>query len=167
MDRSMLKNLDDTLKSLAAEGLYKNERIISSPQSAKIRVDGTAGGEVLNFCSNNYLGLANHPEVVAAAKNALDRWGFGLSSVRFICGTQVIHKQLEAAISDFLGTNSWKPNNVFIQVRARGRCFNWIDRNLHLIVRQSKSEQMERTCAHDCAIKEAEMTYHDGALRGA
>ena len=104
MDRSMLKNLDDTLKSLAAEGLYKNERIISSPQSAKIRVDGTAGGEVLNFCSNNYLGLANHPEVVAAAKNAIDRWGFGLSSVRFICGTQVIHKQLEAAISDFLGT---------------------------------------------------------------
>ena len=104
MDRNMLRDLDDTLKSLAADGLFKSERIISTPQSGNIRVEGAVSGELLNFCSNNYLGLANHPAVVAAAKSAMDRWGFGLSSVRFICGTQAIHKQLEAAVSDFLGT---------------------------------------------------------------
>jgi glycine C-acetyltransferase len=82
-------------------GLCKRERVIESPQTAHIRV---AGGEVLNLCANNYLGLANHPAVVEAARRALDEWGYGLASVRFICGTQAIHKQLEAAISRFLGT---------------------------------------------------------------
>ncbi len=98
-----LKNqLVNSLNSLRENGLYKEERIISSEQGAVINVDGV--GEVLNFCSNNYLGLASNREVVEAAKMAIDRWGFGLSSVRFICGTQQIHKELERAVSDFLGT---------------------------------------------------------------
>ena len=104
MDRNMLRELNDTLRSLEADGLYKKERVISTPQSGSIGVEGESGGGVLNFCSNNYLGLANHPDVAAAAKKAIDRWGYGLSSVRFICGTQAIHKRLEAAMSDFLGT---------------------------------------------------------------
>ena len=82
-------------------GLYKNERVIETPQEARIEVGGR---EVLNMCANNYLGLSDHPEIVAAAHKGLDEWGFGLSSVRFICGTQTIHKQLEQKISDFLGT---------------------------------------------------------------
>src|SRR6185437_7796296 len=82
-------------------GLYKRERVIESPQAGEIRV---SRGEVLNLCANNYLGLANHPAVVKAAQSALDEWGYGLASVRFICGTQAIHKQLEAAISRFLRT---------------------------------------------------------------
>src|SRR5690348_243444 len=82
-------------------GLYKRERVIESPQAARIQVNR---GPVLNLCANNYLGLADHPEVVEAAKQALDQWGYGLASVRFICGTQAVHKQLEAAISRFLGT---------------------------------------------------------------
>jgi glycine C-acetyltransferase len=94
--RELLKEIDDA-------GLTKRERRITSPQGAKITAE--PGGEVLNFCANNYLGLANHPEVIAAAKKALDEYGFGLSSVRFICGTQTIHKQLEAAISRFLSTD--------------------------------------------------------------
>ena len=85
-----------------AAGLDKAERIITTPQGAHIRVAG--GQEVLNLCANNYLGLADHPAVIAAAKAALDRWGFGLASVRFICGTQSIHKELEARLSAFLGT---------------------------------------------------------------
>lgn len=100
---SEFKNqLINSLNSLRENGLYKEERIISSAQGAVINVDGV--GEVLNFCSNNYLGLASNWEVVEAAKMAIDRWGFGLSSVRFICGTQQIHKELELAVSDFLGT---------------------------------------------------------------
>ncbi|MFI6795981.1 glycine C-acetyltransferase [Streptosporangium canum] len=90
-----------TLDEIAAAGLLKPERVITTPQRAGIAVAG--GGEVLNFCANNYLGLADHPEVVAAAKDALDRWGFGMASVRFICGTQEVHKELEARLSDFLG----------------------------------------------------------------
>ncbi len=82
-------------------GLYKSERILASPQRAHI---GVGGRDVLNLCANNYLGLANHPEVVAAARQALDHWGYGMASVRFICGTQQLHKQLEQAISNFLGT---------------------------------------------------------------
>jgi glycine C-acetyltransferase len=81
--------------------LYKSERILASPQRAHI---GVGGRDVLNLCANNYLGLANHPEVVAAARQALDHWGYGMASVRFICGTQTLHKQLEQAISNFLGT---------------------------------------------------------------
>ena len=92
-----------TLDEIRQSGLHKEERIISSPQNAAIAVQGT--GEVLNFCANNYLGLANHPEVIAAAQEGLSKYGFGLSSVRFICGTQTIHKQLEAKLSQFLGTD--------------------------------------------------------------
>ena len=88
------------LDEIKQSGLYKDERIILSPQGARIRV---GSGEVLNFCANNYLGLANHPELITAAKKSLDLWGYGLSSVRFICGTQDIHKQLETRIADFLG----------------------------------------------------------------
>ncbi|MEU6724612.1 glycine C-acetyltransferase [Nonomuraea wenchangensis] len=89
-----------TLDEIAEAGLLKPERVITTPQSAEV---GVAGREVLNFCANNYLGLADHPEVVAAAKEALDRWGFGMASVRFICGTQEVHKELESRLSDFLG----------------------------------------------------------------
>lgn len=91
------------LESIREQGLYKTERIIATPQSAAIRT--TDGREVLNFCANNYLGLADHPDIIAAAKDALDTHGFGLASVRFICGTQDLHKQLEAAISRYFGTD--------------------------------------------------------------
>ncbi len=96
------EDLQQTLEELKAQGLYKTERIITSSQSSGIRV-GT-DRQVLNFCANNYLGLANHPEVVTAAQNIMTDWGFGLSSVRFICGTQSIHKELEQKTSEFLGT---------------------------------------------------------------
>jgi len=98
----MKAELQDTLENLKQQGLYKTERIITSSQSSKIKVGDDK--EVLNFCANNYLGLANHPEVVRAAQNIMNDWGFGLSSVRFICGTQQIHKTLEQSVSDFLGT---------------------------------------------------------------
>ena len=91
-----------TLDEIRQSGLYKEERIIISPQNAAIAVQDNV--KVLNFCANNYLGLANHPEVIAAAQEGLSKYGFGLSSVRFICGTQSIHKELEAKISAFLGT---------------------------------------------------------------
>jgi glycine C-acetyltransferase len=94
--------LKGELDAIRAASLYKNERILSSPQGAHVQV--ADGNEVLNLCANNYLGLADHPALVAAAKDALDRWGFGLASVRFICGTQEIHKDLEKGISAFLGT---------------------------------------------------------------
>mgnify|MGYP001817765900 CR=1 FL=1 len=92
-----------TLEEIRAAGLYKSERVITTPQGVAIRVQD--GREVLNFCANNYLGLADHPEVIAAAHRALDDHGFGLASVRFICGTQDLHKALEAAISRFFGTD--------------------------------------------------------------
>ncbi|MDO5629490.1 MAG: glycine C-acetyltransferase [Mobilicoccus sp.] len=91
----------ETLHEIRDAGLYKHERELLSPQSAHVR---TAGGEALNFCANNYLGLADHPDVVAAARDALDTWGFGMASVRFICGTQELHKQLEARIAELVGT---------------------------------------------------------------
>jgi glycine C-acetyltransferase len=91
------------LAEIKSAGLYKSERIIDTPQSARVTVKN--GAPVLNFCANNYLGLADHPALVEAAKDALDRWGYGLASVRFICGTQSIHKELEAKISEFLGTD--------------------------------------------------------------
>lgn len=93
--------LEQELKSIEEAGLFKKERIITSPQSAEITIAG--GQKVLNFCANNYLGLSSHPKVVEAAKAAIDTHGFGLSSVRFICGTQDIHKELERKISEFLG----------------------------------------------------------------
>ncbi len=98
----MRQDLLKTLEELKEQGLYKSERIITSAQDTEIRV--SSGETVLNFCANNYLGLANHPEVVKAAQEAMNYWGFGLSSVRFICGTQAIHKELEQKVSEFLGT---------------------------------------------------------------
>ena len=103
MYQEFKSHLQTELSNIELAGLYKNERIIISPQGAKIRV--ADGKEVLNFCANNYLGLSNNPSLIAAAKNGLDTHGYGVSSVRFICGTQDIHKQLEASISRFFGTN--------------------------------------------------------------
>ena len=97
----MKEDLQQELQSIEEGGLYKRERIIMGPQGAEIRV--STGQEVLNFCANNYLGLSSHPAVLEAARVALDEWGYGLSSVRFICGTQDIHKQLEDKVSEFLG----------------------------------------------------------------
>ncbi len=97
-----LQHLKTTLAEIRAAGLYKTERVITTPQSVEIKVQG--GQEVLNFCANNYLGLADNPEVIAAAGKALHDHGFGLASVRFICGTQDLHKQLEKTISEFFGT---------------------------------------------------------------
>lgn len=96
------QHLQNELATIQQNGLFKKERIITSPQGAEITI--STGENVLNFCANNYLGLSSHPEVVQAAKDALDSHGFGMSSVRFICGTQDIHKQLEQKIADFYGT---------------------------------------------------------------
>jgi glycine C-acetyltransferase len=100
MTETTKKYYDDILTGIEREGLYKKERIIISPQNANIEVMG--GQKVLNMCANNYLGLGNHPEIIKAAKESYDKWGYGLSSVRFICGTQQIHKELENKISKFL-----------------------------------------------------------------
>jgi glycine C-acetyltransferase len=94
--------LTERIQEIEKAGLFKRERLIESPQQAEVRVG--SGAPVLNLCANNYLGLANHPAVVDAARKALDEWGYGLASVRFICGTQSIHKELESQISEFLGT---------------------------------------------------------------
>lgn len=96
------QQLANTLAEIRSQGLYKTERIITSPQDAKIEITG--GRRVLNMCANNYLGLADHPALIAAAKEALDTHGFGMASVRFICGTQDIHKDLEGSLTKFLGT---------------------------------------------------------------
>ncbi len=99
--------LQTELTTVRAQGLYKEERYIFGPQGAEIKVEYPAGApqkEVLNFCANNYLGLSSHPETLKAAKEALERWGYGMSSVRFICGTQDLHRQLEKKIAEFLGT---------------------------------------------------------------
>lgn len=95
-------HLKKILGEIEAAGLYKRERVLTSPQAPRIAV--AAGRKVLNLCANNYLGLADHPELIAAAREALDRWGFGVASVRFICGTQQIHRDLEASLSRFFGT---------------------------------------------------------------
>jgi glycine C-acetyltransferase len=98
-----IKNfLSDQLQQIRDAGLFKGERVITTPQQARVGVQNQQ--PVLNLCANNYLGLADHPEVVAAAREALDKWGYGMASVRFICGTQQVHKELEASISKFLGT---------------------------------------------------------------
>jgi len=99
---SIQEHLQGQLDGIRASGLYKGERVISSPQSNQVQL--ADGRRVLNMCANNYLGLANHPAIVAAAHEALNEWGYGLASVRFICGTQALHKQLEKRISEFLGT---------------------------------------------------------------
>ncbi|AWZ04955.1 MULTISPECIES: glycine C-acetyltransferase [unclassified Streptomyces] len=104
MFETVRADIRTTLDEIRAAGLHKSERVIGTPQNAAVAVtSGCAAGEVLNFCANNYLGLADHPEVVTAAKEALDRWGYGMASVRFICGTQEVHKELEARLSAFLG----------------------------------------------------------------
>src|SRR5207248_1308449 len=95
--------LEQTLSSIRQEGLFKKEHIITSPQQAAITL--LDGRQVLNFCANNYLGLSDHPAICAAAREALNQYGYGMSSVRFICGTQTPHIQLEQAISDFMGTD--------------------------------------------------------------
>src|SRR6185503_20020380 len=102
MSTAFLADLDSKLADLESAGLYKHERVIDSQQSAKIHVE--RGGDVLNFCANNYLGLANHPEIAAAAKEGITQHGYGMASVRFICGTQDVHRELEARIARFLGT---------------------------------------------------------------
>lgn len=94
--------IEATLAEIREQGLFKTERLVDSPQSARVALGD--GNEVLNLCANNYLGLANHPDVVAAGREALERWGYGMASVRFICGTQTLHKNLERKISSFLGT---------------------------------------------------------------
>ena len=105
MSESFFSSLASETESLKSEGLFKSERLIAGPQQAAIKVSSNGDtSEVLNLCANNYLGLANHPEVIAAAHKALDDFGYGMASVRFICGTQTIHKKLEARISEFLGT---------------------------------------------------------------
>ena len=102
MYNSIKQHLEQELDTIKAQGLYKEERIIVSAQGAEITLD--TGQTVLNFCSNNYLGLANHPEIIQAAKDTMDTYGFGMASVRFICGTQDIHKKLEQKIADFYQT---------------------------------------------------------------
>ena len=101
MFNNVKSDLHNELEEIKNAGLYKEERIITTPQSAAISTE--QGGEVLNFCANNYLGLSSHPDVIEAAKATIDTHGFGMSSVRFICGTQNIHKELERKIADFLG----------------------------------------------------------------
>ena len=102
LTREFQDSLAAQIDRIRQENLFKDERVITTPQQTSIGIEG--GGEVINMCANNYLGLANHPEVIAAAQQSYDRWGYGLSSVRFICGTQTIHRQLEERISGFLGT---------------------------------------------------------------
>lgn len=102
MNTAFKEHLQQQLDEVRREGLEKNERLIQSPQDARIDVGGQ---QVLNLCANNYLGLADHPEIIRAAHEALDRWGYGMASVRFICGTQTIHRELERKLSEFLGTD--------------------------------------------------------------
>jgi glycine C-acetyltransferase len=103
MYSTLKEDLRNELEQIRKDGLYKEERVITTPQGAVIRTTG--GDEVINFCANNYLGLSSHPRVVEAAKKTIDSYGYGMSSVRFICGTQTIHKELEAKLADFLGTD--------------------------------------------------------------
>jgi glycine C-acetyltransferase len=110
MNENLVKRLAAELEEIKSAGLYKTERIIESAQGAEIVVNGKT---VLNFCANNYLGLSSHSKVTEAAKKAVDHRGYGMSSVRFICGTQDIHKELEAKIS-----NSWEPRNTILYAAA-------------------------------------------------
>lgn len=102
MNQAFLDHLAHDIENLHTEGLYKDERVITTPQQA--RIETTAGQKVLNLCANNYLGLSDHPALIETAQAALPRYGFGMSSVRFICGTQTVHKELEKQLADFLGT---------------------------------------------------------------
>ena len=111
------KHLGAQLAAIQSAGTYKRERVIITPQGTTIRV--ADGRPVLNLCANNYLGLAQHPAVAAAAKEAIDQWGYGMASVRFICGTQSVHKQLEARLTEFLGTED--TDFVFVVLRRERR----------------------------------------------
>jgi glycine C-acetyltransferase len=102
MNSAFSSHLAAQLDAIRAAGTYKRERVLSTPQGSTVSANG--GGSVLNMCANNYLGLAQHPAVKQAAHDALEKWGYGLASVRFICGTQGVHKELEASLTDFLGT---------------------------------------------------------------
>ncbi len=125
----MKEHLSNTLAEIKEAGLYKEERLIESAQQAAITVKGK---EVLNFCANNYLGLSNHPRLIAAAQKMMDHRGYGMSSVRFICGTQDIHKELEAAISDYFKTEDTilyaacfdANGGVFEPLFHGGRCYH-------------------------------------------
>ena len=101
MDMDFYQRLDGQLAELREQGLFKSERVLSSPQAGRIRANDA---DVINLCANNYLGLASHPDILEAAQRAIERYGYGMASVRFICGTQTVHKQLEAALSRFFGT---------------------------------------------------------------
>ncbi|HAN41295.1 MAG TPA: glycine C-acetyltransferase [Candidatus Cloacimonas sp.] len=101
MSKKITEYLSQELTNIKKSGMYKTERVLASSQDAQIKL--TDGSQVINFCANNYLGLSNNPEIIKAAQAAMDKWGFGLSSVRFICGTQELHKQLEAEVSEYLG----------------------------------------------------------------
>ncbi len=121
MNQAFYRRLDDELVGIEKAGTFKRERVIASPQRPQLTVEG--GQQVLNFCANNYLGLADSPELIAAAKEGLDRYGFGMASVRFICGTQTVHKALEAKIARFLGTEDtilfsscWDANGGLFEV---------------------------------------------------
>lgn len=103
MKKKFLNELSHKLEDLKSNGLFKEERVIESPQAAKIKIENNRN-EVLNFCANNYLGLSNHPKIIQAADESFKKFGFGMSSVRFICGTQILHKQLESRVSKFLET---------------------------------------------------------------
>src|SRR5208337_2087346 len=104
MSDSFLRHIRATLDQIETAGLFKRERLLTGPQGGRIRVASNHGPrEALNLCANNYLGLANHPDVVAAAKSAMDAFGFGMASVRFICGAQTLHRELELAIAKHLG----------------------------------------------------------------
>ena len=104
MTDAFLNHLRTTLGEIEAAGLFKRERLLAGPQGGRIRVAGPKGArEAINLCANNYLGLADHPEVIAAAKSAMDEFGFGMASVRFICGAQTLHRELEQAIAKHLG----------------------------------------------------------------
>ncbi|MBI1313600.1 glycine C-acetyltransferase [bacterium] len=107
MSRQLMNHLATELDHIRSQGLWKGERVIATPQDAHVAVgqDAQTRKQVLNLCANNYLGLADHPQMIAAAHEGLDRWGYGMASVRFICGTQQVHKQLEQRISSFLGTD--------------------------------------------------------------
>src|SRR6516225_6533246 len=102
MQRDFAQHLESQLSAIKGAGTYKRERVILTPQGTTIRVGD--GKPVLNLCANNYLGLAQHPAVMVAARQGIDTWGYGMASVRFICGTQGVHKQLEVRLSEFLGT---------------------------------------------------------------
>src|SRR5688500_6142703 len=99
----LVQHLNQQLEEVRAAGLWKGERVLHSPQNPHVAVPGRS--DVLNMCANNYLGLADHPEVIAAASEAAEKWGYGMASVRFICGTNDLHKQLERKLSEFLGTD--------------------------------------------------------------